>query len=388
MGPVRHTPALTGRRGESLLRPLVTTALAPLRYDGLDVVRAGAMLLGVCYHAAYAYVPDVGRWYFVTDVSSSPGFVTLVGVLHAFRMQLFFSLSGFFAHLVLERRGPRGFVVDRARRLVIPFLCALPLVMTADLLTRRWSLAEGLMSRDFPPQGTWQWAPSHLWFLEYLVLFSLAAWGLARVGWEGHRAAKGLGAMLKVPEVLVLAGVPLGLALLRWGEVKPALSFLPEPHALVHYGAFFALGWVLWLAREAVPVLVRRGAWMAAAGLALAFYVFSQPLQWQPLGRFLGGVVPVLVTVGCLGLAFRVPTAQRPWLRFLVESSYWVYLVHFPVVLALQVLVARWRWPAGAKYALVVAVTFAVAFASFRVLVYRSPLGPWLGVKSSTPVSA
>jgi peptidoglycan/LPS O-acetylase OafA/YrhL len=65
-----------------------------------------------------------------------------------------------------------------------------------------------------------------------------------------------------------------------------------------------------------------------------------------------------------------------------------VYLVHFPVVLALQVMVARWSWPAGLKYALVVSVTFAVAFASFRVLVYRSPLGPWVGVKPSAPTSA
>ncbi|MEW5740014.1 MAG: acyltransferase family protein [Myxococcota bacterium] len=356
-------------------------ATSPLRYDGLDVVRAGAMLLGVCYHAAYAYVPDIGRWYFVTDVASSPGFLTLVGVLHAFRMQLFFSLAGFFAHLVLERRGPRGFLVDRSRRLMVPFAFALPLMLTADVLVRRWSLAEGVMSPDFPAQGAVQWAPSHLWFLEYLFLFSVAAWGLARVGWEGQRAARWLSLALRVPEVLLLAAAPLGLALMQWGEVKPALSFLPEPHALFHYGAFFALGWVLWLARDAVEVLVRRGWWMAAVGLALAWYVFSRPLQWQPWGHFLGGVVPVLVTVGCLGLAFRVPPATRPWLRFLVESSYWVYLVHFPVVLALQVLVAKWAWPAGLKYALVVGATFALAFASFRLLVYRSGLGPWLGVK-------
>ncbi|GMU59902.1 MAG: hypothetical protein AMXMBFR34_16650 [Myxococcaceae bacterium] len=355
------------------------------RYDGLDVVRAGAMLLGVCYHAAYPYVPDISRWYFVADSASSPVFLTLVGVLHSFRMQLFFALAGFFAHLVLERRGLKGFLVDRLRRLVLPFAFALPLVLTSDVLVRRWSLSAGVMPPDFARQAAVRWVPSHLWFLEYLFLFCLLAWGLARLGWEGRRAARGLGALLRVPEALLVLGVPLGLALVRWGEVKPALSFVPDVHAVFHYGVFFALGWLLWLTRDAVEVLVRRGWWMAVAGLAVALYVFSRPLQWQPPGHFLAGAVPVLVTVGCLGLAFRVPGATRPWLRFLVESSYWVYLVHYPVVLALQVWVARWGWPAGAKYALVVSATFALAFASFRLVVYRSALGPWLGVKPVSP---
>lgn len=339
------------------------------------------MLLGVCYHAAYPYVPDVGRWYFVTDVSSSSVFVTVVGVLHSFRMQLFFALSGFFAHLVLERRGLRGFLVDRSRRLVIPFAVALPITVFADVATRRWAKAAGVMSPDFAAQDGFRVLPMHLWFLEYLFLFCLAAWALTRVGLEGRAASRTLAKLLTLPEVLLVLSVPLGLGLVRFEELRPAASFLPEPHAFLHYGLFFALGWLLWPAREAVDTLVRRGWWMAVAGLALTFFVFTRHLQWEPLGHFLAGVVPVAATLGCLGLAFRVPPATRPALRFLVESSYWVYLVHYPVVLALQVLLARAAWPAVPKYLVVVAVTFGFAFATFRLLVYRSPLGPWLGVK-------
>lgn len=354
---------------------------AARRYDGLDVVRATAMLLGVCYHAAYPYVPDIGKWYFVADVSSSPVFVWVVGVLHSFRMQLFFALSGFFAHLVLERRGPRGFLVDRARRLLVPFAVALPFTVLAEVATRRWSLAAGRMSAEFAAQHGFRVLPMHLWFLEYLFLFSLAGWALARLHLEGLGASRALAKVLKVPELLLLLGGPLGLGLMRFTELRPAASFVPHPHPLLHYGLFFTLGWLLWPAREAVDVLVRRGWWMAVAGLGLAVYVFTRPLQWQPTGHFLAGVVPVAATLGSLGLAFRVPPATRPALRFLVESSYWVYLVHYPLVLALQVAFASEPWPAVPKYLAVVTVTFAVAFASFRVFVYRSPLGPWLGVK-------
>ncbi|MEW6434864.1 MAG: acyltransferase family protein [Myxococcota bacterium] len=365
----------------------IASPTVPLRrYDGLDVVRAAAMLLGVCYHAAYSYVPDIGRWYFVTDVSSSSVFVTVVGVLHSFRMQLFFALSGFFAHLVLERRGERGFLVDRSRRLVVPFLAALPVTVFADVATRHWSRTAGVMSPDFAAQDGFRVLPMHLWFLEYLFLYCLAAWAATGVGLEGRSASRGLAKVLRVPEVLLVLGVPLGLALMRFEELRPAASFLPEPHSFLHYGLFFLLGWLLWPAREAVDALARRGAWMAVAGFGLAFFVHTRHLQWEPLGHFLAGVVPAAVTLGCLGLAFRVPPATRPTLRFLVESSYWVYLVHFPVVLALQVALATTPWPAVPKYLAVVAVTFAFAFATFRLVVYRSALGPWLGVKP--PVAA
>jgi peptidoglycan/LPS O-acetylase OafA/YrhL len=359
----------------------VSPPSAARRYDGLDVVRATAMLLGVCYHASYPYVPDIGRWYFVTDVSSSPVFVTVVGVLHSFRMQLFFTLSGFFAHLVLERRGLEGFLVDRSRRLLVPFFAALPVTVFAEVAARRWAKAEGVMAPDFAAQDAFRVLPMHLWFLEYLFLFCLAAWALARVGLEGRAASRGLAKLLEVPEVLLVLALPLGLGLMRFEELRPAASFVPEPHAFFHYGLFFALGWLLWPVREAVDALVRRGGWMAVAGFSLALFVFSRNLQWEPLGHFLAGVVPVAATLGCLGLAFRMPNAPRPALRFLVESSYWVYLVHYPVVLALQVWLARAPWPAATKYLAVVVATFAFAFATFRLLVYRSALGPWLGVK-------
>ena len=41
---------------------------------------------------------------------------------------LFFALSGFFSHLVYERRGARAYVVDRSKRLLVPLVVALPVV--------------------------------------------------------------------------------------------------------------------------------------------------------------------------------------------------------------------------------------------------------------------
>jgi len=349
------------------------------RYDGLDVVRALAMLLGIAYHAGYAYVPDIGPWYVVQDVSTAPAFDVLVKVLHAFRMQLFFVLSGFFAHLVAEHP-QRDFLPDRFRRLMVPFLVAAPLAVACDLALRSWSQARGLLQVT----AGWQARPVHLWFLEYLFLFCLLAAAALKLPW---RSAPALAARaLQVPEAL------LGLALLtgaaqRWlPEAKPSESFVPQLASVALYLPFFALGWLLWSARERLPRL-RRVAWLVLPGLGLAAWLFSRPLQWAPEGAWLAALASWLLVLGGLGLAVWVPQSVRgPVLRNTVEASYWVYLVHYPLVVAGHLALATLGWPAWVKYALVVSGVTALGFATWAV-VRRTPLRPWLGARASPDAS-
>jgi peptidoglycan/LPS O-acetylase OafA/YrhL len=347
------------------------------RYDGLDAIRAGAMLLGLAYHATYAWLPNVGPWYFVADATPVEALVPLTGFLHAFRMQLFFALSGFFSHLVFERRGAADYLVDRSRRLLVPLLVALPVVLWLDVQLRQWSHALGLMSPEYAVGTGFRATPLHLWFLIYLWSFCALAWALPRWSWPFKLVER---ALSFPPSLLLLAAFTCaGLAL--HPENKPDLHFWPMPFEAFHFGLFFAFGWWLWPARARLQALKRHAGWLLAAGLALGFFVFRGALQWELSGQVVAGLVAWLMTLGALGLAFVVPARERPWLRFLVESSYWVYLVHYPVVLALQVLFAQRAWPGLLEYALATALTFGFALLTFVLFVRRTALGPWLGVK-------
>lgn len=356
---------------------------APRRYDGLDALRAAAMLLGLAYHATYAYLPDVGRWYPVADPASSPVFTTLSGLLHAFRMHAFFALAGFFSHLLLERRGPRAFLADRARRLGWPFLVGLPLTWAADTGARRLSHHLGWMDPAYAPGTAVRWMPVHLWFLEYLLLYCalaamLSSLGAARWARPLARAVEGA---LRVPELLVLLAVPTGLLLVACGEGKPDTSFLPELGTFGVMGLFYGFGFALWSARRAVGALAQRGPWMALAGLALGTWLFSSPLQWRPLGVALGGGVAWLVTLGALGAAFRVRARERPLVSLLVDSSYWVYLVHYPLVMVAQVALAPAPWPAIVKYGAVLVAVFACALGTYFLFVRGRWLASYLGAR-------
>ncbi len=100
------------------------TTATPERLHALDALRAGALLLGVVLHAAIAWMPGARYWWIVGDPDTSTALGLVFFVIHLFRMTLFFLLAGFFARAMLERRGLRGFVVDRARRVVLPLVAA------------------------------------------------------------------------------------------------------------------------------------------------------------------------------------------------------------------------------------------------------------------------
>lgn len=339
------------------------------------------MLLGLAYHATFSYVPGIGPYYPVVDLASSPFMASLGDFLHAFRMEVFFALSGFFSALVLERRGADGFIRERAKRVLGPFAVALPVTLWADQLTRSVSASHGTMAQ------TYQWGtglramPLHLWFLEYLFMFCLATWAIARVA---PRVLVGATTLVRralaTPPVLLLATVPTVLIALQHPELRPDSSFLPEWQSVVHHGLFFALGLLLWGARDAADPLKQWGGVLASTGLLVAAWVAWGPLQWQVTGQVLSAVAAWAVTLGLVGIGLR-PTAAKPFVRTLVEAAYWVYLAHYPLVVALQVASAKLAAPVALKYSLVVALTFAVCLGTFRGVIRRSALGPYLGAR-------
>jgi glucan biosynthesis protein C len=345
------------------------------------------MALGLLYHATWAYMPDIGKWYLVQDVATEPWMSALAGTLHTFRMPLFFALSGFFAHLGFERRGPTGALSERARRLGVPLVTSVPILALFDWCSRRWAAHHGLLSPEYAGGDSWLWRPLHLWFLEYLLLFVAVAWTALR--WSLHRRAvpKGAAALLRPglppPEFWLLGAAGTGLARWALGEATPAFSYLPQPASLVQYGAFFLFGWLVWARRVAVSAQLRgRGAAWSLAGLALAVWASTGEVQWRPSGFFLVSLASWLMVAGLFGLAFALPSRPRPWLRGLVEASFWVYLIHYPLVVSAQLLSARLSAPGWLKFALVTSAVAALAFSSFFAVVRRSSLAPWLGVRS------
>ena len=76
----------------------------------------------------------------------------------------------------------------------------------------------------------------------------------------------------------------------------------------------------------------------------------------------------------------------RAWVAYLSDASYWCYLIHLPVVITFQILVAPLEWPGPLKYALLMAATLAVCLGTYQAFVRTSFIGATLNGPRVKPV--
>ena len=377
------------------------------RLHALDAVRAFALLLGVVFHAGFSFIPGMppGIWAMV-DTSTSPVVSTLLFTSHIFRMTLFFFIAGFFARMMFHRHGARGFWIDRGKRILVPLVVGWIVLAPVMGVIWIWGLTKtfgGTLPAppaDMPPPPAAAFQFMHLWFLYYLLLLYVLVIGLRsaivaidRGGVIRHamdRTVAGLvrtGAaalVLPIPAAIVLARHP---AWIMWfGIPTPDQSLIPQVPSLLAYGTAVAFGW---LVHRQMPLLttwsrqwpVHLGAAAAATIVCLAIAGTAPALiPAQPGATTIAyaasyGVAIWCWTFGLIGLAMRFMARPNAIVRYVADSSYWIYLAHLPVVVALQVVVGHLPWHWTIKFPLVLAASLLVLFASYRYLVRSTLIG-------------
>ncbi|MBN8481944.1 MAG: acyltransferase family protein [Xanthomonadales bacterium] len=372
------------------------------RLHGLDAVRGFALLLGVALHAAMSWIPGAEYFWVTADTGPSTALAVLFHWVHSFRMTLFFVLAGYFGRLLLVRRGTRGFVVDRFRRIVLPAVSLwFPILMAivAVLTWNAWLKNGGALPDAPPPPLTVDTFPlTHLWFL-YLLTFFYAGVLAVRAGFmaidrdgNGQRVVDALlrRALPFTPVLaaLVLAGVLMSLP--TWwawfGIPTPDTGLVPNRAALVAYGLAFGFGWLLQRQPDVLGVLRRSwpihlGIAVAASGACLAMTGLVPSAA--PAGNTLADWTTAFLyplagwswSFAIIGLALRFLSAPSAARRWLADSSYWVYLVHVPVVMALQVAATQVDAPWWIEYPLVLAVATVLLLGSYQLIVRHT----WIG---------
>ncbi len=322
----------------------------------------------------------------------------LVWFLHAFRMPLFFVVAGFFAALLVQRRGMAGLFRNRLQRVFFPLVLLLPLVS----ISMHWLTTE-VVENVVHPSPVLVWLRSYvdthgnlpstpgwsyLWFLFYLLLFTLLVWVMSSL--EFGRLAQRLA---KLRPIVLAVAMPWVLALALSGTTVPwpaPESFLPSLWALVLFGLYFALGYQLfgdstWLERlQPYALLLLCGAigtYAALFWISDGFRIAHPAPVQRGLHVVLEAFVGCWMTLWCLLAGKRWLDTRSSVMRWLADSSYWVYLVHFPVLLAIQyrLLDLQMAWPLALGISL--STTLALSFASYQVLVRHTVVGRTLNGK-------
>lgn len=375
------------------------------RYYGLDALRGVAMLLGLVLHAAMFYIVMPSEVVPLKDPRTSPVFDVVILFIHSFRMPLFFVLSGFFTALLVQRYGVKRAYWNRVQRVLVPFLLGL---VTLLPLTG-WMMFSFGVSVDLGTKVLWtpqdpahlEWAgrflkkigksgPGHLWFLYYLMMLYLLIplcaslrRLISRRGWTssaGRMAASSwLPVALAVPTMLTLWPY-------KGGVVEGFQFFEPHVPSLIYYGLFFVVGYLLHDFKGFMTASQRYVGAYALAALPL-FVASMAPthldydqrgtnLSLHLLAVVLNALVTWLLIYVFIGLFQRHFDRDSPWVAYISQSSYWVYLVHLPIVSFAAWYLVDLHAPAIVKFVLAGVFTALVAFSSYHYLARRT----WVSV--------
>ena len=393
------------------------------------------MLLGIALHATLPYFSRLAGFEFVwpADDDQSVFLFLVFDFIHTWRMPTFFLLAGFFAHLVLERRATSVLVADRLRRIGLPLVLfgAVMAIIIPPIWVYGWYgnlsleiFQDVLRDRqDLDSSGD---LVAHLWFLYYLLLMYAALLAFRWLGglWRMRAIIPPVGRLrlgryvgdavyARLPVLLIVGAVL--LILLRAGDEAKPIWPLNIPDVL-HGALFFFYGYGLYARRELIDKLRQRN--MLAVMWAVAAVVFfvhlallgaidetaksggaAASLEALDLAdAIFYGASTVLFTLGFLGLFERVLRSPRGWVRWLADSSYWIYIMHLPVVTFLTFYLAHldrqgwlkyltgFSWPAELKFLVACLATGALGIVTYRYLVRYTPLGTLLnGQRSRTP---
>jgi len=385
---------------------MTTEIHRPDRLHGLDALRAGALLLGVVLHASLAFFPQ--QIWIVADESRSIGAAWLFFAIHLFRMTAFFLIAGLFAHMMLSRRGWPGFVRDRAMRITGPLAAFWFPVMVGIVGALIWtSYVNGLVvpGAPAPPPPTYDWTNfplTHLWFLYVLTLFYAGVLILRapfalleRDGSWGRIVDRMTGALIGPWTPAVLAA-PLALALYldpKWiaffAVPTPDAGLVPHTAALVGFGLAFGLGFLIDRRRDllnriaawsplflAVAVVSGVAAWHLAGGPKITPMV--EPTEEKAIAAAVTALAVYSSALAAMGLCLRFLSGYSAIRRYLADASYWVYILHLPLVMLAQVWVQDWAGPWWLKLGGVSLGVFAVCLVTYELLIRHSFMGRWL----------
>ncbi len=361
----------------------------------IDYLRNLANIVRCFIHASVPYmitfapmwpIDDDGTWFFDFAIFES----------HLFVMELFFVISGYLFAFELLNKSPIQVIKNRFNRIVIPFILGLiiiiPLILSyfelgkysanqfnLELFKRSYIRGWELGFENFFPTG-------HLWFLYYLILFYIITLvfrkSILKMKSHSLRTILCLGILISMICMYFMK---------RWVVDNP-ITLAPEIPSFIHYLCFFIIGVLILrhlellkqIKKYSKPLLII-GSFMGVMALIPQLYFKRIDLEYYGLIKFAGicfsNISIYFLVFGIWGLFGKMNLKNTSKLRYLTDSSYWVYLSNMPIVMFIHILLVDIDIPVVFKFLIAFSSAFLVSIVSYEYLVRYTIIGKLLNKK-------
>ncbi|MEN8201496.1 MAG: acyltransferase family protein [Bacteroidota bacterium] len=344
------------------------------RYD-IDWLRVIAIGLLIMYHIGFVFLPWGVFIGFIQNEDSLESLWIPMSMVNIWRIPLLFFVSGMGVCFAIRRRNWKQLIMERTRRILLPFLFGILCVVPLHLF---------IWQKYYSQDITYSVQPSHLWFLAnifiYVVLLSPLFFFLRRNG--NGRIYRGLTRIYSSPLGLLLTTI---VFLLEAMLVNPE-SY--ETYSMTLHGFLlgllaFLFGFIFVYTDEAFWQNVKKWRWVLLTAAIALFLVRHFVFQLQAPGYY-KAIESCMWIYAVFGFGYTYLNHSSRSLAYLSSAAYPVYILHMIFLYTGSSLIAGLALSPCYKFILLLIFTITACFVAYELIIKRVGfLRPLFGLKRS-----
>jgi hypothetical protein len=307
---------------------------------------------------------------------------------------LLFFICGAAAFYSLSQRSVSQYLKDRGLRLLVPLAFGIPVLAAPQLYL------QDLQSGDFTG-NILQWFPErfvsgfdwcHLWFLAYLLVFSMIALPFFKNAIHKKREGDGISSTKAHAPALLLLMAAIPVAIQAAGGpafFEQGRYFVNDLTGLLLFFFFFIAGFAVHYRQDLQEALDRYWKYAGAAALFLTalFFAMSASDSDTTSPAFAGpgalaGALGWMWVLTFAGLARKHLQFEDGLRDYGNRAALPLYLLHQPIIVAVAYHVVEIQTHSLVKFVIVDIIAFALAIAAYELIIRRfQPLRVLFGMR-------
>jgi glucan biosynthesis protein C len=351
----------------------------------LDTLKTIIMFCVILFHSFISYVAfnsDNKLWP-LEDQNQSIFLDPFILLLVTFGMPLCIFLSGFLLYILYEKKGPKTFITNRLKKMLFPILIIIPVL--SIFLQPYFEAVEVTFTLMGVKLYTY-----HMWFAYYLIMVIISVYILSLMG--KIKILKKIG---DIAESIIILGFkykyswvlfPMIAILLPGdlskGAIKISYSTIPDLSMFSSYFFIFYAGWVLNKNRYLLQKMKDNCYKTLAIGTLshiLLLLILTGIININPVMDILNvkaveifSVVSLFVmwgfTVGLFSFSLHIFGKKDKVLEYLANSSFAIYMIHFPLCVGFIYLFAPYDINPFLKGLMVFVLTSLASFSIYELI--------------------
>jgi glucans biosynthesis protein C len=366
------------------------------RHD-LDWLRVLVFGLLILYHIGMFFVP--WTWH-IENNKLSNSLTWPMWFINQWRLPLLFIISGMGTRFALSKRNGNEYLTERTKRLVIPLLFGMLVIVAPQVYVERmvesseyssfWEFYPHYFNGVYP-DGNFSW--HHLWFLPYLFVYSviLAPVFLWIRNHSGNRMMALFTKLLNVRFGLLWLALPLILIEIMLKPHFPVRhNLLGDWYAFSYYLFLFLYGYLCISAGRMFWDSIsrkKRNALMTGIITFIIMALMRESAVWIPVTEDLFAVIRIInLGAWCIVIfGYGAEWLNRPGqiLTYCNQAVYPFYIVHQTITVFAAWYIMDLEWGIHLKFLYLTVITFSGSWVMFELVKRNSITRVLFGLKNN-----